>query len=309
MARKHRIEYEGAFYHVITRGNQKQKVFKSTGDFQKYLTLLASYKQRYHFRLYAYVLMGNHVHLLIETCDTALSKILQGINQSYTMYFNKKYRTVGHLFQGRYKAILCDRDRYLLELLKYIHHNPLRAGLAKTLAMYHWSSHRAYLAGTDVTGLVDTEPAFRMFSEYKGRARKHYEAFMNDGISVKKEDIYATIDQRLLGDGKFIEHVTQKYGGEVRRERKKKEYTLAQIGAAVEKRYLIALAELRSWSRRADVLRGRRVISLIAKEYGYTGREIAAFLKKDPAAVTGYLRQRKDLGIEVNKMVQEIGRG
>jgi REP element-mobilizing transposase RayT len=309
MARKHRIEYEGAFYHVITRGNQKQKVFKSTGDFQKYLTLLASYKQRYHFCLYAYVLMRNHIHLLIETCDTALSKILQGINQSYTMYFNKKYRTVGHLFQGRYKAILCDRDRYLLELLKYIHNNPLRAGLAKTLAMYHWSSHRAYLAGTDVSGLVDTEPAFQMFSEYKDRARKHYEAFMNDGVSVKKQDVYATIDQRLLGDEKFIEHVREKYGGEVRRERKKKEYTLAQICAAVEKRYLIALAELRSWSRRADLLRGRQVISLIAKEYGYTGREIAAFLNKDPAAVTGYLRQRNGLGIEVNKMLQEIGRG
>jgi hypothetical protein len=148
-----------------------------------------------------------------------------------------------------------------------------------------------------------------MFSEYKDRARKHYEAFMNDGVSVKKQDVYATIDQRLLGDEKFIEHVREKYGGEVRRERKKKEYTLAQICAAVEKRYLIALAELRSWSRRADLLRGRQVISLIAKEYGYTGREIAAFLNKDPAAVTGYLRQRNGLGIEVNKMLQEIGRG
>jgi chromosomal replication initiation ATPase DnaA len=148
-----------------------------------------------------------------------------------------------------------------------------------------------------------------MFSEYKGRARKHYEVFMNDGRSVKKQDIYATIDQRLLGDEKFIESVIEKYGGDVRKERKKKGYTLAQIGAAVEKQYPITLEELRSWSRRADVLRGRRVISLIAKEYGYTGREIAAFLKKDPAAVTGYLRQGKDLGTEVNKMVQQIGRG
>lgn len=309
MARRHRIEYEGAFYHVVTRGNQKQKVFRDTHDFQKYLTLLGSYKQRYHFRLYAYVLMGNHVHLLIETGDIPLSRILQGINQSYTMYFNKKYDTVGHLFQGRYKAILCDRDRYLLELLKYIHQNPLRARLAESPTIYRWSSHRAYLAGTDVTGLVDTETVLSMFSEYKGRARKHYEAFMNDGTSIKKEEVYATIDQRLLGDEKFIEHVTEKYHGEVRRERRKKGYTLAQITTAVEKRYPITLRELRSWSRRADVLRGRRVIALIAKQYGYTGREIAVFLKKDPAAVTWYLRHAEDLGTEVNKMTQEIERG
>jgi hypothetical protein len=174
--------------------------------------------------------------------------------------------------------------------------------------MYRWSSHRAYLSGTDISGLVDTEPVLRMFSEYKDRAQKHYEAFMNDGISVKKEYIYAIIDQRLLGDEKFIEHVTEKYDREIRKERKKKEYTLAQIAAAVEKCYPITLEELRSWSRRTDILRGRRVISLTAKEYGYTGREIAAFLKKDPAAVTGYLRQGEDLGTEVNKMVQEIAR-
>lgn len=118
MARKPRIEYEGALYHVITRGNQKQKIFKEPHDYRKFLDIISAYKQRYHFRIHAYVLMINHVHLLIETQEVPLSKILQGINQSYTMYYNHKYKTVGHLFQGRYKAILCDRDRYLLTLLK-----------------------------------------------------------------------------------------------------------------------------------------------------------------------------------------------
>jgi len=130
MPRKPRIEYNGAFYHVITRGNQRQKTFKDQADFEKYLQILAIYKNRYHYRLYTYVLMDNHVHLLIETGETPLSKILQGINQSYTLYFNRLYRTVSHLFQGRYKAILCDRDNYLLALLKYIHQNPLRVGIA-----------------------------------------------------------------------------------------------------------------------------------------------------------------------------------
>ena len=249
MARKPRIEYEGAFFHVITRGNQKQKIFRNIPDFQKYLTLLFNYKQRYHFQLYGFVLMENHIL-----------------------------------------------------------HNPLRARLAKTPATCQWSSHCAYLAGTDTTGLVDTEPILRMFSEHKGRARKYYEAFMNDGISVEKEDIYAIIDQRLLGDEKFIEHVTQKYEGEIRKERKKKEYTLSQMATAIEKICHITLEDLRSWSRRPEVLRGRRVISLTAREYAYTGGEIAAYLKKDPAAVTGYLRQGVDLKEEVDKVVKGIER-
>src|SRR6266540_6708660 len=109
MPRKPRIEFEGAFYHVITRGNQRQKIFRSPADHQKYLQLLTIYKNRYRCFVYAYVLMGNHVHILIETKDVPLSKVFQGINQTYTAYFNKIHRTVGHLFQGRYKAVLCDR--------------------------------------------------------------------------------------------------------------------------------------------------------------------------------------------------------
>ena len=113
MARKPRIEFEGGFYHVITRGNQKQKIFRDEQDFLKYLKFLSDYKERYGFSLYAYVLMQNHVHLLMQMGEIPLSKILQGINQRYTMHFNRRDRTVGHLFQGRYKSILCDKDEYL----------------------------------------------------------------------------------------------------------------------------------------------------------------------------------------------------
>lgn len=108
MARKPRIEFEGGFYHVITRGNQRQKVFIDEKDFLKYLEFLSDYKDRYGFSIYAYVLMSTHIHLLIETGKVGLSRILQGINQCFTMYFNWRYGTVGHLFQGRYRAILCD---------------------------------------------------------------------------------------------------------------------------------------------------------------------------------------------------------
>jgi hypothetical protein len=250
--------------------------------------------------------MDNHVHLLIETKEIALSKILQGINQSYTMYFNRKYRTVGHLFQGRYKSILCDRDHYLLALIKYICHNPVRAQIAETPGKYRWSSYRVYLTKADDGSLVDTYPVLRMFSEKKSRAQRHYEAFMNDGVTLKEEDVYATIDQRLLGDEKFIEEVARKRDGDVRRERRKKAYLLSQIAAAMEKRYHITLDQMQSWSRAAGLLMGRRVFSLVAKGYGYRGREIAEYLRKDPAAVTGYLRQGEGLMGEVEKVVEDL---
>ena len=101
--------------------------------------------------------MSNHVHLLLETGETPLSKILQGVNQSYTMYFNRPYKTVGHRFQGRYKAILCDREAYLLGLLKYIHENPVRARIAETVDAYPWSSHPTYAGKSYPLGLVATD--------------------------------------------------------------------------------------------------------------------------------------------------------
>jgi len=205
MPRKPRIEFEGAFYHVVTRGNHRQKIFRDQSDNQKFLRLLTIYKNRHNYHLYAYILMSNHIHLLIETQKTPLSRILQGINQSYTMHFNKKYRTVGHLFQGRYKAILCERDSYLLALLKYIHHNPLRAKIVEELNGYPWSSHFAYTGKSNPLGLVDTDQVLRMFSEKKSKARKRYREFMTDGVSLKKSEVYTTVDQRLQGSEEFVE--------------------------------------------------------------------------------------------------------
>ena len=116
MARKSRVEFEGALYHVIARGNHRRDIFRDEADRETYLERIEHYRERYRCVVYAYVLMSNHVHLLIETGAVGLSKIMQGIQFSYTQRYNRRHRAVGHLFQGRYKAILCDRDAYLLEL-------------------------------------------------------------------------------------------------------------------------------------------------------------------------------------------------
>lgn len=203
--------------------------------------------------------MNNHVHLLIEMQKIPPSKILQGINQSFTAYFNKKYKTSGHLFRGRYKAILCDRDEYLLALVKYIHLNPVRAKIAKTLKEYKWSSHRSYAGKPDKKGIVDEDQVLRMFSEDKANARKIYREYMGDGVSVKKEDIYCTIDKRILGDERFAEWVMDKHEIEIARKRREGEYTLPEIAVGIEKAYGITLNQIREKGKGREVSMGRRL--------------------------------------------------
>jgi len=306
MARKPRIEYEGAFYHVITRGNQRQRVFKDRDDYERYLMILADYKVRYDYVLYAYVLMSNHVHLLIETKEKPLSKILQGINQSYTIYFNKRYGMVGHLFQGRYKAILCEKDAYLLSLVKYIHLNPMRARVVKSLEAYPWSSHRCYVARARDEGIVDTEPVLKMFSEDRGRARRLYRNYMGEGEGVKREAVYSTVSQRVLGGERFVKEVLMKTGrGEVWG-KKRHEYTLSEIGGAVEGVYGVTLRQLREKSKEEGIVSGRKVMSLVAREYDYKGQEIAEYLRRDPAVITRYLKEGERLEGEVEKVHEAL---
>jgi REP element-mobilizing transposase RayT len=274
MPRKPRIEYAGAFYHVIARGNQKQRIFKDAADFQKYLLTLTVYKNRTGSHIYAYVLMNNHLHLLIETGEIPLSKIMQGVSQTYTMYFNRRYRTVGHLFQGRYKAILCDRDAYLLGLLKYIHQNPVRARISEKVEAYAWSSHHAYTGKDNPLSLVDTDQVLKLFSERKSRARAKYREFMADQDTLEKTAVYATIDQRLQGDEEFVERVMAQHDLEEAQTRQKKK-GLDEIAKVIEQRYGITVDEIRSNNRTDALVRARRVFSQVASALGHRGSALA----------------------------------
>src|SRR6266540_7041284 len=127
MARPLRIEFPGAMYHVIVRGNERKAVFRDDADREDYLRRLARYREKFGFRLLAYCLMNNHVHLAIEAGNDPLSRIMAGLQSSYTQYFNRRHDRSGHLFQGRYKAFLVEKDRYALALVRYIHENPVKA--------------------------------------------------------------------------------------------------------------------------------------------------------------------------------------
>ena len=217
VARKPRVEFEGAFYHVIVRGNQHQKICRDDRDRLYYLERVEHYRQRYRFKIYAYVLMFNHVHFLLETGKTPLSKIIQGIQFTYTQYYNRRYRTVGHLFQGRYQAILCDRDAYLLELVRYLHLNPARLKHPEELATYRWSSHGAYLGRTGPVA-VDTKLVLNQLGNPVSQAYKAYRKFIQAGRGLGHDHrYYQAIDQRFLGDEKFIGQIAKRAPkGEIR---------------------------------------------------------------------------------------------
>jgi putative transposase len=305
MARKPRIEYDGALYHVITRGNQRQKIFRDESDFGRHYEILSGYKMQHGYRLYAFVLMNNHVHLLIETRQTPLSKTLQGINQRYTMYFNKKYKTVGHLFQGRYKAILCDRDEYLLSLVKYIHLNPVRARVVEKAGEYRWSSHRSYERNVQAD-IIDTDQVLRMFTEDKAKARKLYRAYMESGPPVDKGDIYSTIDQRILGDEQFADEVMEKTETEIQATRRAREYPLATIASAIEEARGVTLAEIRGKRKDRGISSARKIFSHVATAYGYKGREIAEYVRKDAAIITRYLKEKEAYKKDAAKVIKSL---
>jgi REP element-mobilizing transposase RayT len=176
MARKPRIYYEGALYHVIVRGNNRAYIFKSEENKEEYKKIVSKYKKRYRFKLYAYCIMDNHAHLLIEVGDIPLSKIMQGIQQVFTQHYNRKNGTTGHVFEQRFKSYLCDRDVYLLSLIRYIHQNPIRSKLTSDIN-YQWSSHREYMENPV---LADVDFPLTLFSGKKNKAIKRYLSFVGE---------------------------------------------------------------------------------------------------------------------------------
>ena len=170
MARRPRVFAPGLLHHVMARGNRREAVFLDDDDYAFYLRRLALYRARYAVTLHAYCLMPNHVHLLTRTTTAPLDRFMQCLQQSYTQWYNRRHGQVGHVFQGRYKALPCATDEYLVTLVRYVHLNPVRAGLVTRPEEYRFSAHRAYLAG-DSTGLVDPTPVLRLVGGVDGYVR------------------------------------------------------------------------------------------------------------------------------------------
>jgi len=326
MARKRRIEFLGAFYHVLARGNNKQVVFKDEQDYKVYISRIKRYQKRYNFILYAYVLMPNHVHLLIETGAMPLSKIMQGIQQSYTIYFHKKYNSVGHLFQGRYKAILCEREMYLLELVRYIHLNPVRAGLVDNPDDYAWSSHPVYL-GYCNQDFVNKDFILIMFSEAECSAKNLYHKFIRDGLNIgHRKEFYDTVNQSYLGSSDFVAKVEKKIRNNMKKDEVKKreeiQYLRDRLGVKIKSPddILKLVSDVTEFSqecilgrnRTAKASNIRALYAFICARYGgISNKSLAKILGRECSTIANMIRRIEEkidrdqfLSGQMNKVVK-----
>lgn len=207
MARPLRIEYSGGFYHVTSRGNERKDIFKSRKDREKFLSYLDSAVERYGAVIHAYCLMTNHYHLLIETPRGNLSQIMRHINGAYTTYFNVKRKRSGHLFQGRYKAIVVEADEYALELSRYMHLNPVRAGMVSRPQDHEWSSYRSYAGLAVKPQWLTQEVILGSFGQGNGKAG--YRSFVESLIGATYETpLKEVIAATLLGSPGFVAEVS-----------------------------------------------------------------------------------------------------
>ncbi|WP_216831529.1 REP-associated tyrosine transposase [Alkalihalobacterium elongatum] len=175
MARKPRIWFPGATYHITSRGNRRADIFYDLNDRYMYLSLLEKTRIQYPFHLHAYCLMTNHIHLLLETKDTPTKDIIKKLHSLYAMYFNKRHDTSGHLFQGRYHAEIIHDDTYFLEASKYIHLNPVEANMVERPESYRWSSYPAYISSISNPHVCTK----RILSYFPYPQKKSYQTYVN----------------------------------------------------------------------------------------------------------------------------------
>ncbi len=208
MSRPLRIVYPGAFYHVTSRGNEQKDIFKSRRDREKFLEYLESATQRYGAVIHAYCQMSNHYHLLLETPAGNLSQIMQHINSAYTTYFNAKRKRAGHLFQGRYKAILVEADEYATELSRYIHLNPVRAAMVARPEDWPWSSYRGFIGQGRAPVWLKREFILSYFGKKAAGAEKKYRVFVEDLLGTAYESpLKVTVGTAILGSVEFVEAI------------------------------------------------------------------------------------------------------
>ena len=202
MARPLRIEYAGALYHITSRGDRREDIYRNNGDREQWLETLSQVCERFNWVVHSYCQMGNHYHLLVETVDGYLSRGMRQLNGIYTQKFNRKHHESGHLFQGRYKAILVQKETYLLELTRYIVLNPVRARMVKRPEDWEWSSFNAMIGADTESQWLDVDWTLSQFGKNRTQAISAYRQFIMEGKGLPdpKEQVK---HQMFLGNESF----------------------------------------------------------------------------------------------------------
>jgi putative transposase len=310
MPRNPRIEVEGGLYHVLTRGNNRRLIFNDDEDYGKMIALIAKTKVKLPFYLYTYCLMPNHLHLLMERRQDPISRIMQMLLAGYSRYYNRRNRRVGHLFQGRYRSILCQSDRYLAELVRYIHLNPVRANLVRDPSAFRYSSHRAYL-GEEESGFLDVEPLLRHFGATKKLARKRYRAFVKAGMKLApREDLYGGADKRVIGNEEFVENIEDRVGKVSKNKvRKIESADLQRLRQAAANATSLSPREICSRSKKRKVVLAKETLIIVGRRIGASNAELARLIGVDSSSVNrrfeAGVAKKKDCA-EMQKLIEEV---
>ena len=318
MPRQARLDTPGALHHIMVRGINRSNIFDDDEDRSLFLTHLGQNILETQSSLYAWVLMETHVHLLVRSGPQGISALMRKLLTWYAQYYNRRHRRTGHLFENRYKSILCEEENYLLALVRYIHLNPVRARLVKTmeeLDLYPWSGHRMII-GKEEYPWMDRAYILSQFSRTKRKGIRAYHRFVRDGLAegrrpeltggglIRSQGGWSQVlalrskgekeqsDERILGSGGFVEQVLQEV-----EERQLRQMRLRREGKRIEdiiqeecRKRKVSEQELRKGSRRALVSEGRAAIAYRSKEeLGISGAEIARQLGVNTSSINRVL--------------------
>jgi putative transposase len=315
MPRQARLDVPGALHHIMVRGIDRSNIFRDSEDKNRFLERLGQNVQDAKCAVHAWVLMDNHVHILFRSGKDGISAVMRKLLTWYAQYFNRKYRRKGHLFENRYKSILCDEDNYLLALVRYIHLNPIRAMIVQTMAeldKYPWSGHRAMIEKVKYPWM-DTATVLTQFGGTKRKAINEYRQFVREGmdqghnpqfsggglvrslggwsnvLSMRRKDRKEEIDERVLGSGDFVHQLLKEAEAKSLRQIKLKRtgLTLHTIIEQECKKEQVSRKELESGSRRSKVSHTRAEIARRGvEEIGLSAAEIARNLGVATSSIT-----------------------
>jgi len=312
MPRKPRIDYPGLLYHIIVRGIEKAKIFKDEQDRQGFIIRLGEQLKIHGAQCFGWTLMSNHIHLIIRRGEKPLSSLMRHLLTGYAVNFNLRHKRVGHLFQNRYKAVICDEEIYLLELIRYVHLNPVRARIIKDireLDLYPWTGH-SYLVGENKNEWQEIEEVLSYFGKKREDAQQRYRRFVEEAIiSERRQDLEGgglirskgrrePYDDRILGDGNFVEQILRK----VEEKEKKGESIIGREELATEiSRYFgIDRKAIFKKSNQPTIVRARDVYCYLSCEMlKKTGEELRKELNKTSAAIS--ISKRRGEGIFENE--------
>jgi REP element-mobilizing transposase RayT len=315
MARPLRIQFAGALYHVISRGNERKPIVRDRADREKRLDWLRRTVETYGWRLYAFVLMTNHEHLFLQTPEASLAAGMQYLNGSYTGYFNRRHGRSGHLFQGRYRGHLIEEEGHYLEVSRYIHLNPVRARAVDAPEKWPWGSYRGYRWARRALPWVTYGRVLAEFGRSEADARRAYTRFVQAGLDEPKKSPFANaVGGLLLGSAEFVARIQERLKSRPvdkalpELEKLRERPSLRRIATAVAGHFDRDVASWSAGTRSDDA--SRAVAAYLARRrFGYRAAEVADWLGySGHGSVRNALARVESGGKDLLDVVEKLGR-